>query len=324
MKTIIYTTAFTLLLIVSGTLNAQIRSKGSDKVHTKEKKVVNSNRKADLVSYKNNMFIIDNAYKSNDTNKVILGVNNIKLLANNELDRANNNLIDLYAIGSKSNNISKQIQNLEKRIKMMQQRYRIFSQAKLDMDPTSKTSINAYRSMKQFVEYMEQNYNEFDSGNQDNNQNKSTPADVDIKLDRTVDGGMISSKSSNTKSNRNNEIKNPEIKKYIDKQRLNISGISKKSRELVKSLSEKDLAAANKIKQKITVDMQKTMEFDKSMSQRIDKGEFKDLELNNSQLKMTIQDEEKLIEEFKKLNFPKDNSRIMSVINDFNRLKRYL
>ena len=271
-----------------------------------------------------NLFIIDNAYKSKDTNKVILGVNNLKLVAKNELDRVNNNLIDLYSIGSKSDNISKQIKDLEKRIKMMQQRYQIFSQANLDMDPTSKTSINAYRCMKQFGEYMEQNYIEFDSGNQDSNKNKSTPADIDIKLDKNVDGGMINSKPSNTKSRRNSEIKNPEIKKYIDKQRLNISGISKKSRELVKLLSENDLAAAKKIKQKITVDMQNTMDLDKSMLQRIDKGEFKDLNLNNSQLKMTIQDEDKLIEEFKKLNFPKDNSRIMSAINDFNRLKRYL
>ncbi len=324
MKTIIYTTLFTLFLFVSGTLNAQIRSKGSDQIHTKEKKVVNTTRKADLNNYKNSMFIIDNAYKSNDTNKVILGVNNIKLLAKKELDRVNNNLIDLFAIGSKSDNINKQIQNLEKRIKMMQQRYQIFSQANLDMDPRSKTSINAYSCMKQFGEYMEQNLNEFDLAHKVDDQNKSTPAEVDIKLDKTVGGGMISSKSSNTKSRRNREVKNPEIKKYIDNQRLNISVISRKSRELVKSLSEKDLEKANNIKQKLSIDMQKTMDVDKSMSKRIENEEFKDLEIDNSQLKNTIDEETKLIEEFKKLSIPKDNSRIMTVINDFNRLKRYL
>lgn len=324
MKTIFYTVLFTLFLFVSGTLNAQIRSKGSDQIHTKEKKVVNTTRKADLNNYKNSMFIIDNAYKSNDTNKVILGVNNIKLLAKKELDRVNNNLIDLFAIGSKSDNINNQIQNLEKRIKMMQQRYQIFSQANLDMDPNSKTSINAYRSMKQFGEYMEQNLNEFDSGNGEIKQDNTTPAEVEVKLDKTTGGGMISSKSTNSRSKRNREVKNPEIKKYIDNQRLNVSVISKKSRELVKSLAEQDLIKANSIKQKLSDDMQKTMDVDKSMSKRIENEEFKELGIDNSQLKNTIDEETKLIEEFKKLSIPKDNSRIMSVINDFNRLKRYL
>lgn len=324
MKKIYYTIVFTLLLFVSGTLNAQIRSKGSDQIHTKEKKFVNKSRRADLATYKNYMFIIDNAYKSNDTTKVVLGVNNIKLLAKNELDRVNNNLIDLYSIGSKSDNINQQIQDLEKRNKMMEQRYQIFSQVKLDMDPTSKASIYAYRSMKQFEEYMEKNLNEFNSDKAEENQNNTTPAEVDIKLDKTVGGGMINSKSSNSKSRRSRDIKNPEIKKYIDNQRLNVSVISKKSRELVKTLSEKDLLKANNIKQKLTVDMQKTMDVDKSMSKRIENEEFKDLGIKNTQLKSTIDEESKLIEEFKKLSIPKDNSRIMSIINDFNRLKRYL
>lgn len=326
MKTIIYTAVFTLLLFfLSGILSAQIRSKGSKQIYTKEKKDINSSRRVDLINYKNNIFIIDNAFKAKDKEKIVSGINNIKALAKTELDRVNNNLIDLYSISSKSNNIKTRIKDLEQRIKMMNQRYNVFSRAGINMDSNSKAAIYAYSSMKQFGEYMEENLNEFELGN-NSDPTKTTPAEVDIKLDKTADGGMINSKSGNTNSGnrRKKEVKNPEIKKYIDNQRLNISVISKRSRELFNSLSENDLVEANDIKQKLTVDMKKTMEVDKSMSQRIEKGEFKDLGVNNSQLKKTIEEEDKLIEEFKKLNIPKDNSRIMVIIKEFNRLKRYL
>ena len=70
--------------------------------------------------------------------------------------------------------------------------------------------------------------------------------------------------------------------------------------------------------------MQKTVNVDKQMSKRIENKEFEGLELNNSSLLKTIESETKLLQEFNKLRIPQDNSKLMSIINDFNRLNRYL
>jgi len=315
-----------IALISFGNINAQLRKSGNNDVYTKSKKSVKNNRRTDLNAYKNNVFIMDNAFKSSDMEKVVSAYNNIKDLAKDELTRLNNNLIDLYAVPNKSENLNNRIEEVEKRLKKMQQRYQIFTKSDIDLDANSKSTIYAYNMIKQFGDYMQQNFEEFDNGGASNSEERnSQTADVKVDLKNSDGGGMISSKSSsNSAPKRNSELKNPEVKKYIDNQRLNVSSISKKSRELIKSLSAKDYVKANNLKQSIYADMQKTVNVDKQMSKRIENKEFEGLELHNSSLLKTIESETKLLQDFNKLRIPQDNSKLMSIINDFNRLNRYL
>jgi hypothetical protein len=310
---------FTLLLLSIGMLNAQFSSNKDDKVHTKTKKEVANSRQVDLAQYKYYQSLMESAIKSINKQGVINSVKKIESIAATEIDRANNNLIDLYGNKQKTDETRALISGLEKRIKQMQQRYKVIINADFNGDPTSKQSAYVHSSINQFKKYMQQNYDEFDLGKTPTNKGGYTPA-MAVKLD-TSHNQMISSK---TAAHKKSKPENPELKKFYDQQRLGISKVSKYSRELLTNLSSKDYGTANKVKENIIREMQVISANDDAMIKRIDSQEFEDLNLNPASLKRTYTSETKLIGEFKKLNIPKDNSAMMNIINEFNRLQRHL
>lgn len=322
MKTGIKSILLALLIGISASLNAQFTSKKTgDKVHTKSKKEIKTSRQADLGQYKNQLFLIDNAIKSADKETVIKASDNIKVLAKTEIDRANNNLIDLYKMPSKSDKTKETIAKLEKRITLMKHRYDVFKNADMTIDPRSKQANYVYSSMKIFKKYMQENFDEFNA-KKESGKSEYTPAKTDVKLDKPG-AGMI---STTTKGNgiKNSKSNNPEIKKYYDEQKKQISNVSKMSRELIMSLSSKKYDKANGIKTAIASEMQKVVNGDETMLKRVEAGEFKDEKISVAKMKSNIQRENNLITDIKKLKIPEDNSSIMDKINEFNRLNRIL
>ncbi len=310
----------TIMLLSIGLLNAQFTSNKDGKVHTKAKKEVTNTRQIDLAQYKNSIFLMENAIKSLDRQKVISLVEKIKSLAATEVNRANNDLIDLYANKQKSDEANAQISSLEKRIKLMEQRYNVIKDADFNGDPTSKQSAYVHSSIIQFKKYMQQNYDEIDLGKKARNQGGYTKT-ISVKLDTTHGNGMIRSKAP---SHKRSKPENPELKKFYDQQRLGVSKVSKYSRELLTTLSSKDYSKANKVRENIIRQMNTISTNDDAMIKRIESQEFKELNLKPDVLKKTYAAETKMIAEFKKLNIPKDNSLMMNIINEFNRLQRHL